>query len=91
MPPEGEQPAKSQVIPKGRLLEMATAPQWDEDLGSIDDYHWLFSTGALKVLRATLPNQREDGTWPAIDAWSAEGSSVHATCLVTLALLAARE
>jgi len=100
----GEEPAKSNAIQQGALLVTGTAPQWSPDRGTIDYYHWLFGTEAMKalggyqwdhwraaLLEATLPRQSDNGSWPAIDAWSSEGSAVHATAVVTLALLHARQ
>lgn len=79
----GEEPAESNAIQQGALLVTGTAPQWSPDRGTIDYYHWLFGTEAMKalggyqwdhwraaLLEATLPHQSEDGSWPAIDAWS---------------------
>ena len=100
----GEKPIESPVIQQGAMLVATTAPQWDPFRGSIDYYHWLFGTEALKalggypwdhwrafLLRAIVPNQRRDGSWPSIDAWSSEKSTVHATAVVTLTLLLALE
>ena len=44
------------------------------------------------LLAALVPHQMRDkdgGWWPAIDAWSLDGTSVHATVMCTLALQAA--
>ena len=44
------------------------------------------------LFEALIPSQRADGAggwWPAVDAWSIEGTHVHATAVCTLALQAA--
>lgn len=100
----GQEPS-SQVVRRGTFLVSESAPEWDVERGSIDYYYWLFGTRALAPIggpffehwRASLadalvPNQQVDasgGWWPAVDAWSTEGTSVHATAVCTLALQAA--
>ena len=99
----GEDPGTSKAIPTGALLVMKQAPLWDKYRGSIDYYHWLFGTMALRplggfqwdhwrafLLRSLLPHQQAEGWWPAVDAWSSEGSVVHATALNVLSLQLAR-
>lgn len=102
----GEHPAKSEVIRRGAFLLASCAPRWDEEAGTIDYYYWMFGTRALApvggeafehwkaaVVEALVPHQvpgEAGGWWPAIDAWSHEGESVHATVMCTLALQYAR-
>lgn len=95
-------PFASQTLERGAYLVAARPPRWDTDRGSIDYYHWLFGTDALRAADrdafnlwrlalqdALLPHQNDDGSWPAIDAWSSAGSTVHATAINALALLRA--
>ena len=95
----GQLPESKPEIVAGAGVVAHTAPVWSEQYGSIDYYHWLFGTEALsrlggeeytrwkkKLDEALLPHQNEDGSWPAIDAWSSEGARVHATALNTWAL-----
>ncbi len=95
----GQKPMNHESLRAGAHLVARVAPLWDEMRGSIDYYHWIFGTQVLTRLGgytlehwrgrlepALLPHQLEDGSWPAIDAWSSEGSNVHATVLCTLAL-----
>tara|TARA_R110002126_G_scaffold33398_5_gene104720 strand:- start:2842 stop:5172 length:2331 start_codon:yes stop_codon:yes gene_type:complete len=94
-----QDPLDSKVIRDGALLVAKAAPLWDELRGSVDYYHWMYGTDALQKLGgfhwnhwkklldgALLPNQEEDGSWRAIDAWSSKGSTVHATAVNTLTL-----
>ena len=95
----GQLPEQEPEIAAGAGVVAHTTPVWSEQYGSIDYYHWLFGTEALSQLGgepydrwkkqldvALLPHQDEDGSWPAIDAWSTEGARVHATALNTWAL-----
>ena len=99
----GQTASSEEVIPLGAQLVSLFAPRWDAEAGSIDYYYWLFGTRALAriggepyarwrpaLLAALLPHQREDGSWPAVDAWSVPGTEVHATVVCALALQAAR-
>ena len=102
----GEEVEGSAALRKGAILLSQSPPRWDVEAGSIDYYYWLFGTEALSSMRgvlffewrdslhqALIPNQvrgEEGGHWPAIDAWSTEGTSVHSTVLCTLALQFAR-
>lgn len=95
----GQLPEREPEIVAGAKLVAQAVPVWSEEEGSIDYYHWLFGTDALRQIggdeyarwkkkldEALLPHQDEDGSWPAIDAWSTEGARVHATALNTWTL-----
>ena len=99
----GQAPLDVEAIRAGAHLVVRTAPLWDEHRGSIDYYAWLFGSEMLQrlggyawehwraaLVHALVAHQSADGSWPAIDAWSAEGSDVHATALCTLALQVAQ-
>lgn len=98
----GERLIDSEEIQGGVRLVGGLTPVWSRGRGSIDYYHWAFGTAALAphggkawerwridLFDALLSHQEDDGSWAAIDAWSSEGSDVHATVLCTLALQAA--
>ena len=93
----GQDPRRSDALRRGAHVVSEQAPTWDRGRGTIDYYHWLFGSDALSriggyafehwrdaLLHALLPNQQEDGSWPAVDAWSGEGTTVHATLEVTV-------
>jgi hypothetical protein len=95
----GQDPRRSDALRRGAHVVSEQAPIWDRGRGTIDYYHWLFGSDALSrmggyefehwrdnLLRALLPHQREDGAWPAVDAWSGDGTTVHATVVNVLAL-----
>jgi hypothetical protein len=97
-----QQPLHSKAIRDGAHLVAGAAPDWDPARGSTDFYHWLFGTEALQrlggygfehwreeLLMALIPQQRPEGWWPAVDAWSDEGTTIHATVINLLALQAA--
>ena len=97
----GVDPIESKEIRMGAQLITESAPIWDPYKGSIDYYHWAFGTQALQPLggyqfehwrrrlhTALLPNQQEDGWWPAIDAWSEPGTVCHSTVMAVMALQA---
>lgn len=74
-------------------------PRWGPVAGSIDGYHWMYGTEALRkvggvgwqrwkhmLIEALVTNQRVDGSWPLMDAWSGKGDYAHMTCVYTRAL-----
>ncbi|MEM1451816.1 MAG: hypothetical protein AAGI22_22095, partial [Planctomycetota bacterium] len=96
---------QNEVIVRSAALLSASPPVWDLEAGKIDYYYWAFGTEALsavggmtfehwrdRVLAALVPHQKQDGDggwWPAIDAWSVDDTTVHATACCALALRAA--
>jgi beta-lactamase regulating signal transducer with metallopeptidase domain len=97
----GQDPVRSDAIRDGAHLISSSAPDWDPVRGSTDFYYWLYGSEALArlggyafehwreaLLHALVPHQDAEGWWPAVDAWSDEGTTVHATVVNTLALQA---
>ncbi|MEM6571213.1 MAG: M56 family metallopeptidase [Planctomycetota bacterium] len=94
-----------EIIARGAALLTASLPDWDLEEGKIDYYYWAYGTEALagvggmtfdlwrdRVMAALVPHQKQDGDggwWPAIDAWSVDDTTVHATACCALALQAA--
>ena len=92
----------SEEVYDGVRLVSRLTPVWSRGRGTIDYYHWAFGTAVLAPLggkiwerwradlfEVLLTHQEDDGSWAPVDAWSAEGSDVHATLMCVLALQAA--
>jgi hypothetical protein len=70
----GEDPRRSEMIAKGADLMVRQPPRWDEALGSVDMYYWLWGSQAMfqvggdpwkqwnvALKEAVLDHQRKDG------------------------------
>ncbi|MHC4822834.1 MAG: M56 family metallopeptidase [Planctomycetota bacterium] len=96
---EFQEPATQQ---QSLALVAQCQPLWQDTAQAVDFYYWHFGSLAMQqnssreqvawntaLADALLPHQMENGSFPAADAWSASGASVHATVWATLALQAA--
>lgn len=95
-----ESPSTSIMIKEGLALCLQNLPQWDVKAGSIDMYYWYHGSFAIALEKfpnrkwtkalhaAVLPNQEEDGSWPAVGVWGGYGGKVYATAMLTMALQA---
>ncbi len=98
-----EHTVKSMTQKAGDVVAQAL-PTWDPIKGTNDGYHWLYGAEAMCKLggprwqvwrealpEALVPNQRQNGTWPLVDAWSGKDDFAHMTCVYALALQMALE
>ncbi|MEQ8767491.1 MAG: M56 family metallopeptidase [Planctomycetota bacterium] len=91
------------IIDKGIRILKDRPPVWSQAIGSIDFWYWWSGAAALDetgarwqtwraaLIEALVPHQSEDGSWPAVDAWSEPGCRVIATALNVMALQHALE
>jgi hypothetical protein len=90
---------RSEVFGRGAGLLLRLLPRWDVDGGYTDFYYWFYGTLVMKryggeawfvwrdaLLRALLPNQRDDGAFDPVGPWGNDGGPVYATAIGALML-----
>ena len=94
----GASPREECIQTKAGYLLWRT-PEWNLKRGRVDMYYWLYGTMALHhvggkpwktwrkaLLEAVLPHQEENGSWPPVGVWGADGGRVYSTAMMVLAL-----
>ncbi len=96
---QGAQQADRAVLHQHAGLMRRRLPVWDPAALGVDMYYWFHGTRAMKrmgggywqawrdaLLAASVPSQREDGSWDPIGPWGYSGGRSYATALVTACL-----
>ncbi|MBC8404853.1 MAG: hypothetical protein H8E15_06485 [Planctomycetes bacterium] len=85
------------------LLVSSKRPAWNAENSNVDYYYWYYGAKAMNLAggafaekwrenlhKVLFPRQLENGSFPAVDAWSPAKATVHATAMATLALRATK-